>query len=702
MAKKKASEKADRLQNVDSDEIGQGGEIHQRVKGDAARLTTNQGLVIADNQNTLSVGPRGPQLLEDFILREKITHFDHERMPERVVHARGYGAHGYFEPNGNAEEFTKAAFLQSGAGRTPVFCRFSTVIGSEGSPDTVRDARGFAVKFYTQEGNYDLVGNNIPVFFIQDAIKFPDIIHSVKPAPDRAFPQAQAAHDSFWDFVSLNSESMHMLMWVMSDRAIPRSFRMMEGFGVNTFRMINSGGEAKLVKFHWRPKLGTYSLIWDEALKIAGADPDFHRRDLWHALEDGNFPEWELSVQAFSEAEADEFGFDVLDPTKLVPEELAPLTPIGTMVLDRNVDNFFAETEQVAFCPSHLVPGIDFSNDPLLQGRLFSYLDTQLSRFGSSNFHQIPINRPRCPIANFQRDGQMQMEVPAGRVANDPNSLDEGTPRENVSHGFQSFAAEESGEKTRIRPESFADHYTQARMFWLSMTEPEKRHIVSAFAFELGKCNEAKIRRRMLGHLTNIDQVLVDNVADALGMQGEADTIPPRVPVRDMEPSAALSQYGKSEPSIAGKKIGLLTTEGVDAKLLSALTDAAMDAEATVEVIAPKRGTIKASDGTPVDPKHFLHGAPSVLFDAIVIAPAKEYAGELMAQAAAVDWLRDAFAHLKVIGYTQPVVDLFSLAGVPSRDEEGIVELSSAAVDDFMAQAKRYRVWERESKVRPT
>ncbi|MCA9149714.1 MAG: catalase [Planctomycetales bacterium] len=691
---KKASRKA-------SANTGRGGEPHQNVSGDEQYLTTNQGVPIADNQNTLTAGPRGPQLLEDFIMREKITRFDHERIPERVVHARGYAAHGYFETYDCHSNLTKAAFLQDPKVRTPVFCRFSTVAGSKGSPDTARDVRGFAVKFYTTEGNYDLVGNNMPVFFIQDAIKFPDLIHSVKPAPDRDFPQAQSAHDTFWDFVSLSPESMHMLMWVMSDRAIPRSFRMMEGFGIHTFRMINAKGKVTFVKFHWRPKLGTFSLIWDEAVKISGADPDFHRRDLWQAIASDDYPEWELSVQTFTEAQAAKFDFDVLDPTKLVPEELVPLTPLGRMVLDRNVDNFFAETEQVAFCPSHVVPGIDFSNDPLLQGRLFSYLDTQLSRLGSPNFHQIPINQPRCTVANFQRDGQMQMDIPAGRVANDPNSLDSGVPRESHEHGFQSIAVEESGQKLRMRPESFADHYTQARMFWISMTEPEQRHIVGGFAFELGKCHEPKIRRRMLGHLKIIDGKLARQVATKLGMnESDADPIKPAVKVGECRPSSPLSQYAAPPESLSGKKIGLLTTDGVEAKLYNALLKAAKSEKATLEVIAPTIGSIATSAGKEVSPDHFVTGAPSVLFDTIVIAPAAQHADKLTSMAAAVDWLRDAFAHLKIIAFTEPATPIFELAGMAMDADEGLVNLSEQTVNEYVAAARSFRIWEREPLVR--
>ncbi|MDA8744308.1 catalase [Rubripirellula amarantea] len=680
--------------------IGNGGELHQTAGAEDQRLTTNQGVVVSDDQNTLTVGPRGPQLLEDFVMREKITHFDHERIPERVVHARGYAAHGYFQAYKGNSKLTKAAFLQDPSEKTPVFCRFSTVAGSAGSPDTARDVRGFSVKFYTSAGNYDLVGNNIPVFFIQDAIKFPDLIHSVKPEPDRDFPQAQSAHNTFWDFVSLNPESVHMLMWIMSDRAIPRSFRMMEGFGVHTFRMINEKGESRFVKFHWRPKLGTFSLIWPEAVKISGADPDFHRRDLWNAIESGDYPEWELCVQAFTEEEANKFDYDVLDPTKLVPEEQIPLTPIGKMVLDRNVDNFFAETEQVAFCPSHVVPGIDFSNDPLLQGRLFSYLDTQLSRLGSPNFHQIPVNKPKCPFANFQRDGHMQMEVPTGNVANEPNSLDSGSPRECPITGFGSFPAKESGEKLRIRPESFADHYTQARLFWVSMTEPEKRHIVGGFAFELGKCDELKIRKRMLGHLSNVDQELCERVASALGMEGEADSIKPLVSVGNPEPSPALSQYTDAPKTLAGKKIGVLTTNLLDSSLYNALEKAAKKEGAMMEIVALKAGPIKTTGGKEITPDHFLSGAPSVLFDCVVIAPGKDQLDALMSQAAAVDWIRDAFGHLKVIGFTDQAMPMFEKASVDTDSDEGVVNITSTDVASFIDAAKQYRIWDREPKVR--
>lgn len=699
MAKKKG-QKESRNQGSSKNKTGNAGEIHQVAQSADQRMTTNQGTVVSDDQNTLTVGPRGPQLLEDFIMREKITHFDHERIPERVVHARGYGAHGYFKPNKSHADITTAAFLQDPKVETPVFVRFSTVAGRAGSFDTARDVRGFAVKFYTSEGNYDLVGNNIPVFFIQDAIKFPDLIHSVKPEPDRDFPQAQSAHDTFWDFISLTPESMHMMTWVMSDRAIPRSFRMMDGFGVHTFRLINKKGESRFVKFHWRPKLGAVSLIWDEALTISGADPDFHRRDLWNAIQNGDFPEFELNVQVFTQDEADRFDFDVLDPTKIIPEEVVPLRLLGTMVLNRNVANFFAETEQVAFCPSHIVPGIDFSNDPLLQGRLFSYLDTQLSRLGSPNFHQIPINAPKCPMRNFQRDGHMQMQIPQGQVANEPNSIDDGSPRECPQTGFKTFPSNESGEKVRIRPESFADHYSQARLFYNSMTDFEQRHMAGGFAFELGKC-KPRIRRRMLGHLQNIHADLAKSVAKALGMSGEAEKIKPTVPVKDVGVSDKLSQYKNAPRTLAGRKIGVLTTAGASANTLSAIFKSAKNEKADVALIAPNAGAIKDSRDKEHLPDDFLAGAPSALFDCVIVAPAEDQKDKLASMAAAVDWVRMAYSHLKVIGFTESAMPLFEKAGVSTENEEGVIKINEKTIGEFIDAAKGHRIWKREPKVRP-
>ena len=674
-------------------------ETHQTTGDSGKSLTTNHGLALADNQNSLKAGERGPTLLEDFVLREKITHFDHERIPERIVHARGSGAHGYFQVYESLGDITKAAFLNDPKVKTEVFARFSTVAGGAGSGDLARDVRGFAVKFYTSEGNYDLVGNNIPVFFIQDAMKFPDLVHAVKMEPDRGFPQAASAHDTFWDFASLSPETMHMLMWVMSDRAIPRSLRMIEGFGVHTFRLIDAAGTARFVKFHWRPKLGAASVLWDEAVKINGADPDFHRRDLWESIDKGDFPEWELALQVFDQATAETLDFDALDATKLIPEEVIPLRVVGKLVLNRNPDNFFAETEQVAFLPTNIVPGIDFSNDPLLQGRLFSYQDTQLSRLGGPNFHQIPINAPRCPMHNFQRDGLRQMEVPKGRVNYEPNSLDNGTPRENPVRGFVSHPEPMDGSKLRQRSASFADHYSQARMFFHSMTVPEQAHIVSAFAFELGKVETKAIRQRMLGHLANIDASLHDQVADALGMKGQAEEIAPAVKPRDLAPSPALSLIGKAKATLAGRKIGVLIAEGFDASLLATLRASAKAEKAGLAVIAPKVGGAQDSDGKLVAADFALSAASSVFFDTVVILASVKAAQDLATQSTAVDWVGNAYAHLKVIGHATGAQPLLDRAGV--QPGAGILTLvDKKSVSTFIQATKKGRLWDREFSLR--
>ncbi len=674
-------------------------ETHQTVTNVQDSLTTNHGLPISDNQNSLRVGERGPTLIEDFILREKITHFDHERIPERIVHARGTGAHGYFQVYESLADITKAAFLNDPKAKTEVFVRFSTVAGGAGSGDMPRDVRGFAVKFYTTEGNYDLVGNNIPVFFIQDAIKFPDFVHSVKMEPDSGFPQAASAHDNFWDFVSLSPETMHMLTWVMSDRALPRSLRMIEGFGVHTFRLIDAKGVSRFVKFHWRPKIGASSVLWDEAVKINGADPDFHRRDMWEAIKRGDFPEWELGLQVFDQATADSLDFDVLDPTKLIPEEIIPLRMVGRMVLNRNVDNFFAETEQVAFLPSNIVPGIDFSNDPLLQGRLFSYQDTQLSRLGGPNFHQIPVNAPRCPMHNFQRDGIRQMEVPKGRVNYEPNSFDNGAPRENPTRGFASHPEPIDATKERKRSETFADHYSQPRMFFRSMTKPEQMHMISAFAFELAHVETKAIRLRMVGHLANIDAALHDGVAAALGMAEKGETITPAVAPRDLAPSPALSIVGKAPATLQGRKIGVLITDGFDSSLLTALRSSAKGAKAVLAVVALKVGGAKDSAGVLVEADFPLSAAPSIFFDTAVILASEKGGQDLATQAAAVDWASDAFAHLKVLGHTAGAQPLLDRAGV--KPDAGIIALSSAkAVGAFITAAKKGRIWAREPNLR--
>ena len=560
-------------------------------------LTTAQGGPVSDDQNSLKIGARGPTAMEDFHFREKIFHFDHERIPERVVHARGYGAHGYFETYESLAKYTRADIFQRAGEKTPAFVRFSTVAGSKGSFDLARDVRGFAVKLYTQEGNWDIVGNNIPVFFIQDAIKFPDVIHSVKPEPDRAFPQAASAHDTFWDFISLTPESMHMVMWVMSDRAIPRSFRFMEGFGVHTFRFLDAEDKSTFVKFHWKPKLGMQSVVWNEAVKINGADPDFHRRDLWDSIQSGNFPEWELQVQLFDQEFADSFDFDVLDATKLIPEEILKPIPVGRLVLDRMPDNFFAETEQVAFMTQNVPPGVDFSNDPLLQGRNFSYLDTQLKRLGGPNFTHIPINAPKCPFAHFQQDGHMAMRNPVGRVNYQPNSFGEG-PRESPTRGFRSFPDVEEGPKVRLRAESFADHYSQARQFFISQTMTEQNHIAAALTFELAKVKTPAIRERMVAHLLNIDETLASKVAGKLGLAAMPKPADAAVPTRqDLDPSPALSIIENGPKRFEGRKLGILVSDGFDAAILSALQKALKKEGAVFEIIAPKVGGATGNDG---------------------------------------------------------------------------------------------------------
>ncbi|MBL9169433.1 MAG: catalase [Verrucomicrobiales bacterium] len=672
-----------------------GGELHQECRGEHAPLTTNQGMPISDNQNSLKANPRGPVLLEDFVLREKIMHFDHERIPERIVHARGTGVHGFFELTTSLKKYTTARILTEIGEQTPVFVRLSTVAGGAGSVDTPRDVRGFAVKFYTQEGNWDLVGNNIPVFFIQDAIKFPDLVHAVKMEPDRGFPQSATAHDTFWDFISLTPESMHMVMWIMSDRTLPRSLRMIEGFGVHSFRLINSSGESTFVKFHWRPRLGLQSTVWDEAVKIAGADPDFHRREFFEAIEAGSFPEWELGVQLFTQAEADQFPFDHLDATKLIPEELVPLKIIGRMVLNRWPNNFFAETEQVAFCPSHIVPGIDFSNDPLLQGRLFSYQDTQLSRLGSPNFHQIPVNAPKCPFANQQRDGQMQMAQPSGRVAYEPNSLSNTSPRETSARGFRSFAAVESGEKGRVRPESFADHYSQARQFYVSQSAIEQAHLASALVFELSKVEHEHIRELMVGHLIHIDEPLAKRVADGLGM--EKLPAPPRTaaPVQPLPPSPALQLIGKMKPTLEGRSIGILIAEGSDEGLIKKLLKMVAAEQATAKVIAPRIGPVKLLNGSSMMATAQLAGTPSVMFDAVAVLLSETAASALKKESAAIDFMRDAFGHLKAILVDQGGLELLRAANL---EPDGGVVVDGNLV--AFLQAAKTRQWDREKKVR--
>jgi len=672
-----------------------GGEVHQIAGGQHPALTTNQGVALSDNQNSLKANPRGPVLLEDFILREKITHFDHERIPERIVHARATGVHGYFELTSSLKKYTTARILTEVGEKTPVFTRLSTVAGGAGSVDTPRDVRGFAVKFYTKEGNWDLVGNDIPVFFIQDAIKFPDLIHAVKMEPDRGFPQSATAHDTFWDFISLTPESMHMVMWIMSDRTLPRSLRMIEGFGIHSFRLINATGESTFVKFHWRPKLGLQSTIWDETVKISGADPDFHRRDMFDAIAAGDFPEWEFAVQLFTQEEADAFPFDHLDATKLIPEELVPLKVIGRMVLDRWPNNFFAETEQVAYCPSHIVPGIDFSNDPLLQGRLFSYQDTQLSRLGSPNFHQIPVNAPKCPFGNQQRDGHMQMEQPEGRVSYEPNSLSKNSPRERPVNAFRSVAINETGDKGRVRPESFADHYSQARQFYLSQTVYEQAHIASALVFELSKVEHLHVREAMVGHLRNIEEDLAHRVADGLGLETVPTAPKPAAPVQKLKPSPALQIIGKMKDTLHGRAIGILIADGSDDDLIKKIKKAAIEAGATVKIIAPKVGGAKVAGGSMMSADGQLAGMPSVLFDAVAVILSDEGAKALSLESAAVDFVRDAFGHLKAIAADEGAKSLLKVANIGK--DGGVV---SANDENAFITAAKTRQWNREKSVR--
>jgi len=691
-----------------SSSAGAGDELHQHVAEQAAHddgqshLTTNQGIRIADNQNQLKSGARGPVLLEDFVLREKIFHFDHERIPERIVHARGSAAHGYFELYESLADLTKADLFQRPGEQTPVFTRFSTVAGGAGSVDTPRDVRGFAVKFFTQQGNWDLVGNNIPVFFIQDAIKFPDLIHAVKMEADRGYPQAASAHDTFWDFISLMPESTHMIMWAMSDRTIPRSFATMEGFGVHTFRLINAEGQSSFVKFHWKPKMGLQSTCWDEAVKIAGADPDFQRRDLFERIDRGDFPEWELGLQVFDEEFAESYAFDILDPTKIIPEEVVPLRMVGRMVLDRWPNNFFAESEQVAYCPGNIVPGIDFTADPLLQGRLFSYLDTQKSRLGTANFHQIPINAPKCPVMNFQRDGMMQMLQPEGRANYEPNSLNQAGertgPRECPTTGFQSFpsddAASSSGPRVRLRPASFADHYSQARLFFRSLHPSEQAHLASALVFELSKVGLEHVRTRMMSNLVNVDPELAQRVADGLAMP-LPDASPAAVAPLDIDLSPALRiiEGPRQYSTLEGRSVGILFADGTDAEELDAVI-AAVEAKCAKPVlIAPKIGGAKLNTGElrPADGQ--LAGTPSVMVDAVALVLSDEGAANLCNEAAAVQFVMDAFGHLKGIGASEGAAALLDRAGVERG--AGVTDLG----EDFIAAAAQ-RFWDREPKVR--
>jgi len=682
-----------------------------RVRADSTghALTTNQGVQVAQNQDSLKAGIRGPSLLEDFVLREKLTHFDHERIPERVVHARGSAAHGFFECTSPIPEYTRAAFLSEAGKRTPVFVRFSTVAGERGSTDTARDVRGFAVKFYTDEGNFDLVGNNIPVFFIQDAMKFPDLVHAVKPEPHHGMPQAASAHDTFWDFVSLMPESTHMLMWAMSDRAIPRSYRMMQGFGVHTFRLVNADGESVFCKFHWNPKQGTHSLVWDEAVKISGADPDFHRRDLWESIEAGAYPEWELGLQIFTEEQADEFSFDVLDPTKLVPEELVPVTTVGRLVLNRNPDNFFAETEQVAFCTAHLVPGLDFSNDPLMQGRIHSYVDTQLTRLGGANFHEIPINAPVAQVHNNQRDGMHRQTINRGRVAYEPNSLAGGCPFQAGTAGFVSFPQPTEGDKVRGKPEKFADHYTQATLFYRSQSPTEQAHIANAFRFELTRVQSNAVRARMVAGLLNVDRDLAAFVADGLGMPLPKPL--PRVlakpPRPEVETSPALSLLAR--PGVVGvatRRVAILVADGVVGA--TELHRAIAEAGAIPRYVGGRLGTVRAAGGVEIAVDVRLDAMPAVLYDGLVIPENAAAIDELATNGLVLEFIKDQFRHCKPILAVGASLRLLDAAGLPpslptGEVDPGVIRAESGrdrragGVEAFLAALARHRHFARET-----
>jgi catalase len=677
-------------------------------------MTTNQGLKVNDTNNSLKSGERGSTLLEDFLLREKISHFDHERIPERIVHARGSAAHGYFELSKDMSEFTKAGIFTDTNRRTPVFVRFSTVAGSKGSPDLARDVRGFAVKFYTEEGTWDLVGNNMPIFFIQDAMKFPDLIHSVKPEPNNEIPQAASAHDTFYDFISLTTETLHNHIWAMSDRAIPRSLRMMEGFGIHTFRLINDKNESHFVKFHWKPKLGVHSVTWEEAVKINGADADFHRRDLYEAIEAGQFPEWELGLQIVPEADEHKFEFDLLDPTKLIPEEMVPVTIVGKMVLNRNPENFFAETEQVAFLPGHIVPGIDFSNDPLLQGRLFSYRDTQLSRLGTPNFHQIPINQPVVPIHNNQRDGQMQASIPKGQTAYFPNSLSGGCPHlAKMSEGaFHSYEERIDAKKIRTRSESFSDHFSQPALFYRSLAPWEQEHVAGAYTFELGKCMHDHIKERMLWLIAQIDEDLAGKVAEGLGMKVPnniqkpinqaigADADPkkhePGPKKNYLDASPALSQANTKFNSIATRQVAVLLADGFDAKSFKAMKAMLEKEGAMAKLIAPHGGTVKDSD----ENKHKVDAAimttESVLFDAVYIADGKASVDALLKQAKFIKFVNEAFKHCKAIAADGEGERLLKATFVKDHMKDKAIHLNDKP-EAFKKSMAQHRNWDRRS-----
>lgn len=689
---------------------------HYKTDNSDEKLTTNQGLKINNNQDSLKDAERGASLLEDFILREKITHFDHERIPERIVHARGSGAHGIFKLHKSMSKYTRAKFLSEAGQETPVFVRFSTVAGSRGSTDLARDVRGFAIKFYTEEGNYDLVGNNMPVFFIQDAMKFPDLVHAVKPEPDNEIPQAASAHDTFWDFISLMPESMHMIMWLMSDRAIPRSYRMMEGFGVHSFRFINSDGMASFVKFHLKPKLGVHSVAWPEAQKISGADPDFHRRDLWEAIENGAFPEWDLGVQIVPEENEHDFDFDLLDPTKIIPEELVPVEIFGTLTLNRNPDNFFAETEQIAFHPGHIVPGIDFTNDPLLQGRLFSYTDTQLSRLGSPNFHEIPINKSVHTIHNNQRDGHMRQQIVKGKVSYEPNSMGGGCPFQSMMKdgGFASYGEKISGTKIRARSQSFVDHYSQAKLFYNSQSEPEKIHLQKALIFELTKVTIHPIRERMVGQLNFINSELAKIVAEKLGVEIKPLTQPNGSIPADADPSIlqseerkpkikfsdALSMKNTTKNSIESRIIAVLVADGCDGKRVSEFLDEIEKQGGVIQFVAPEIAAVKTDDGSLIVPQHSISSTMSVCFDAVYVASGKKSSQHWLQpdyKNSVIEFINEAFRHCKAIYFdnsTKPIFEQTDIFRLNHKDNAVILEEDDNGDDNFIKAVAAHRVWE--------
>ena len=679
-------------------------------------LTTNQGLKVNDTNNSLKAGERGATLLEDFLLREKITSFDHERIPERIVHARGSGAHGYFELYESVEKYTKAGLFTDTSRKTPVFVRFSTVAGSKGSPDLARDVRGFAVKFYTEEGTWDLVGNNMPVFFIQDAMKFPDLIHSVKPEPNKEIPQAASAHDTFYDFVSRATETLHNHIWVMSDRGIPRSFRMMEGFGIHTFRFINKEGKSHFVKFHWKPVLGVHSVTWDEAVKINGADSDFHRRDLWDAIETGQFPEWEFGIQVVPEEDEHKYDFDLLDPTKLIPEEMVPVEIIGKMTLNKNPDNFFAETEQVAFLPGHIIPGIDFTNDPLLQGRLFSYRDTQLSRLGSPNFHQIPINRPVVPSHNNQRDGHMQTEIPKGQTAYFPNSLSMGCPHlaKMAEGGFTHHEERIDAHKIRSRSESFSDHFSQPALFYRSLAPWEQEHVADAYTFELGKCEHDYIKERMLWLINQIDASLSEKVAEGLGLSvpkniespinqaigadADVEKFQPKAKKEYLKEDKTLSQAHTKFDSIATRQIAVLAADGFSMKNFKPFKTALEKEGAVVKIIAPQGGKIKCDEGMDHEVAASIMTTESVLFDAILIPGGEKSVKTLISKGKYSKFVLEAYKHCKAIAVIDEGEDLLNSDYMKGyKDDEAV--LVSKAPKDFVNAISKHRNWDRMERV---